>query len=112
MLLKLGHAMAQTVSDEPVTVEARVHYQDNACGICGAQNDTGIVSFSEYFGFPLSLSSHQCFVLIHSSVTDAVSFYELAAPLNNTLAKKLIKLFLHILLFEFDTHMAAKRAIM
>jgi hypothetical protein len=45
--------MAQGVSRWPFTAEARV----NTCGICGGQNGTG-TGFSEFFGFPLSISFH------------------------------------------------------
>jgi hypothetical protein len=30
------------------------------------------IFFSQYFGFPLSVSFHQCSILIHTSTTDAV----------------------------------------
>jgi hypothetical protein len=64
--------MAGLVSHEPVTLETWVQFQDNACGICDGQHGTGTGFFSEYFGFPLSLSFHLCIILIHSSVTDAI----------------------------------------
>lgn len=40
--------------------------------------------FSEYFGFPLSVSFHRCPVLIHPSVADAVSSHQRTASLYNT----------------------------
>jgi len=51
--------MAQTVSRRPFPVGPRVQSQVSSRGICGGQIDTG-TGFSEFFGFPLLISFHQC----------------------------------------------------
>jgi hypothetical protein len=56
----LGRAMAQTVSCRPLTAEARFRSRISPFGICGGQSGTGTGSFSEYFGFPQSMSFHRC----------------------------------------------------
>jgi hypothetical protein len=53
-----GYAMTQAVCGRSLTAEARVQSQGSPC--C-----------TLWFGFPLSLSFHQCSTLIHSSPTDA-----------------------------------------
>jgi hypothetical protein len=55
----LGRAMAQVVSRRPLTAEARVRARANPSGICGGQSGTGTGFFSEFFGFPLSISIHR-----------------------------------------------------
>jgi hypothetical protein len=52
-----GHAMAQTVSCRPLTVEAQVYACISPRGICGGQSGTG-TDFSEFFSFPLPISFH------------------------------------------------------
>jgi hypothetical protein len=52
-----GHAMAQAITHQPLTMESRLHAQVNPCGICGGQSGTG-TGFSEFFSFPLSISFH------------------------------------------------------
>jgi hypothetical protein len=52
-------AMAQVVSRRPLTAEAWVRARVNPCGICGGQSGTGTGFFSEFFGFPLSISFHR-----------------------------------------------------
>ena len=42
-------------------------------------------AFSEYFNFGLSLSFHQCSIVIHSSIVDTMYSLQLTALLNNTL---------------------------
>ena len=49
---------------QPFSMEARVHFQVSECGICCAQIVGGF-SKSVLF-FPLSLSFHQCSVLVFS----------------------------------------------
>jgi hypothetical protein len=48
---------------------AEVLIRSQACP-CG-QSGT-VAGFSQYFSFPLSVSFHQCSILIHSSTTDSV----------------------------------------
>jgi hypothetical protein len=57
--LPFSHAMAQVVSSRPLTAEARVLTGVNPCGICSWQSGSGTRFFSEFFGFPLSLSFHR-----------------------------------------------------
>jgi hypothetical protein len=56
VVLQIGSAMAQAVSSRSV---------NSPCGICGARSGskTGVV-ISTCFGFPLSVSHHQCSILI------------------------------------------------
>jgi hypothetical protein len=58
VILADGHAMAQAVSRRSPTAEARV----GPFGICGGQSGTGTGFFPEYFGFPLSISFHRCYI--------------------------------------------------
>jgi hypothetical protein len=51
--------MAQAVSRQPPTAEARFRPRVSPCGICVGQSGTG-TGFPEYFGFPLLVSFHQC----------------------------------------------------
>jgi hypothetical protein len=60
--LRRGRAMAQAVSRWPLTVEARVRVRVDPCGICGGQSGR---FFSEFFGFPLPVSSHHCSIFIY-----------------------------------------------
>jgi hypothetical protein len=55
----LGRAMAQVVSRRPLTAEERVRARANPCGICGGQSGNGTSFFSEFYGFPLSVSFHR-----------------------------------------------------
>jgi hypothetical protein len=50
-----GRAMAQVVSRQPLTVEARVRARVNPCGICGGQSGTGTGFSPSFFRFPLSV---------------------------------------------------------
>jgi hypothetical protein len=52
-----GRAMAQAVSQRPLTTEAQVRACVNPCGIYGGQSGTRQF-FSEFFGFRLSISFH------------------------------------------------------
>jgi hypothetical protein len=58
------HALAQVVSCQSLSAEADVHSQASLCGICGGQSGTQNRVFSEYCGFPLSLSFYQYSILI------------------------------------------------
>jgi hypothetical protein len=51
--------------------------QASPCEICGGQS-----FFSEYFGFPFSVSFLQCSKLILSSTTDDIMSYQLTTSLN------------------------------
>ena len=44
--------------------------------------------FSQYFSFPLSVSFHQCSILIHSSTTDAVWSSKLTMPCNKIIKNR------------------------
>jgi hypothetical protein len=55
----LGHAMAQVVSSQPLTAEARVRARVNPCGLCGGQSGSGT-------GFSPSSSVFPC--QCHSTV--------------------------------------------
>jgi len=64
--------MAQTVNHQPLTADNRVHSQArymSACQIYGGQSCTVTGFFTEYFGYPLSVSIYQCSTLIYRSPT-------------------------------------------
>jgi hypothetical protein len=61
-MYRRGRAMAQAVSRRSLTVEARVQCRVGPCGICGGQSGTATGFFPEYFGFPLSISFHRCYI--------------------------------------------------
>jgi hypothetical protein len=56
--------IAQLVSHQPLNAKTHVRSQASACDICGWLIDTGIGFSHEYLIFPLSLSSHACFILV------------------------------------------------
>jgi hypothetical protein len=56
-------SMAQTASRRPFPAGPRFRSHVIPRGICGGQSDTG-TGFSEYFGFPLLISFHQCWFFI------------------------------------------------
>jgi len=56
------------ISRRPLTAEARVQCQAIPRDICVDQNDTGHVIL-RVLGLPLSVSFHQCTILIHLSPT-------------------------------------------
>jgi len=62
---------AQAVSCRPLAAETRGQFQASPCGIFGGQSGISTVFFSEIFGFPLSVSFHQRWILIRSSPTDS-----------------------------------------
>jgi hypothetical protein len=94
--------MAEVVGRRSLTAEARVRSHSIPCGICGGQSGSGTMFspstsvfpcqyhstnapysfihlpptlynvFLSVLQFPLSVSFHQCSILIHSSTTDAV----------------------------------------
>jgi hypothetical protein len=57
-------AMAQTVSCQPVTVEAQVCARVSPCGICGGLSGTGTF-FSDFYSFSLSVSFYWGFIFIY-----------------------------------------------
>ena len=59
--------MAQAVSRQRITSEARFRSQGSLREMCGGQSDTDTGFSPEYFGFTLSLSFHQR--SIHTSFT-------------------------------------------
>ena len=65
-----GRAMAKAVSRRPLTAEAQVRSRVSPCGICGRQSGTGASFFPEYFGFPLSISSHRCSITRKNETTN------------------------------------------
>jgi hypothetical protein len=68
-----GCAMAQAVSRRFITTDNRVKFQATPCEICGGKSGTGTDFFPpEYFGSSLSVPFHRCYVLVYSSVIDAV----------------------------------------
>jgi hypothetical protein len=53
--------MTQAVSHRSLKTEARIHARVSPCGICGGRSGIETVSFSEFFGFLLSVSFyHSC----------------------------------------------------
>jgi hypothetical protein len=53
-----GRAMAQVVSRQPLTAEARVRARVNPCGICGGQSGTGTGFSPSFFSvFPCQYHS-------------------------------------------------------
>jgi hypothetical protein len=63
----IGRVMAQAVSLQPLTVEARVQSRLSPCGICGGQSGTGTGFPPEYFGFPLTILFHRHSIIFLSS---------------------------------------------
>jgi hypothetical protein len=53
----VGRGMAEVASRRPVISEDRVHARDSSRGICGGKAALR-QGFSEFFGFPLSISFH------------------------------------------------------
>jgi hypothetical protein len=74
--------MSQSVIRQNVTAEARIRSEASPRGICGRQASNGGRVFSQYFGFPLSVSFHQCSIFINSSADDDASTYQLTTSLN------------------------------
>jgi hypothetical protein len=54
--------------------ESQVRYRASPCGICGGQsgNGTGFSLPPSTSDFPYQISCHQCSILIHSSIIDAI----------------------------------------
>ena len=67
-------ALVQTVSRCRLTAGARVRSQARPCRYLW-QRDRFL---SRYFSFPLSVSFHQCSILINSSATDAIFLFTMA----------------------------------
>jgi hypothetical protein len=72
--------MAQALGTLSVTSGVRSRVTPN--GICDRCYTLGYV-FSEYYGFPLSLSFHQCFILIYSRITEQLTSSSNNAYKNN-----------------------------
>jgi hypothetical protein len=58
--INVGSAIAQAVSHRPLTAVARVHARVNPVGFMVEKMALGQF-FSEFFGFPLSISFHHVF---------------------------------------------------
>jgi hypothetical protein len=59
-------------NDSALVAGAQVWTQVSPCEICGGQGTTGTAPPPKDFSFPLSVSFHQCSILIHTSTTNAV----------------------------------------
>jgi hypothetical protein len=57
--------MGRAGSRRPVSADAQVESQNSPCGICGGRSGNGTGYSPQYFDFPLSVSFHQCSILIH-----------------------------------------------
>jgi len=56
----------------PLNAKAETQSQTKPHVTGGRKSGIGSGSASQYFGFPLSVSFHQRYILIHSSITEAV----------------------------------------
>ena len=65
-----SRAMAQAVSRQPLTAEARVRSQVSACGICGGRSGTGTGFSPGTSVFSLSVSFHRCSITRKNEKTD------------------------------------------
>jgi hypothetical protein len=73
-----GRTMVRPVSRRPLTAEVLYRHQTSIFMIGKMAQDF----FSEYFCFPLSLSFHQCCILIQLSRTLYIKPQQLTASLN------------------------------
>jgi hypothetical protein len=58
--------MAQAVSCQPLTMEARVHTWVNPCGICGGYSGTGTGFSPSSLVFPVSIVPPWLFILTYN----------------------------------------------
>ena len=56
--------MDQAVSCRPLTAEVWVLFQASPCKVCGGQIGSGTGFPLEFLGFSVSVSLHQCSILI------------------------------------------------
>ena len=70
-----------------VSAEAQVLYRASPCGICGGQsvNGTGFSLPPSTSEFAYQVSCHQCSILIHSSIIDAILRHQPTVSLNEAL---------------------------
>ena len=59
-----------SVHGQPVTSKAKIRSQTNPYVTGWGNGGIGSGSALQYFGFPLSVSLHQRYILLHSSITD------------------------------------------
>lgn len=65
-----NHASAQAVSHQNLTIEAWVQSLASTCNICGQSGDgIDVLCVLEVI---LSLTFHQCSILIHSAISTAI----------------------------------------
>jgi hypothetical protein len=89
-----------------LTAEAQFQSQANPCWICGGNRGTGAGFSASRIDstFPLSLSFHQCSVLITSAVTDATKSHKMTACLKtHSLARVIVRISL-ISIYLFYLH--------
>ena len=67
---KGGYAIGQIISYQCLRVESWVQSQASVCGMCDGQSGTEVSHWVLWC--TLSLSFHQCCILIHVFVTNAV----------------------------------------
>jgi hypothetical protein len=63
--------------ESAVTAETQIRSQVSLRGIFGGQSGTGTGFFPKYLCFPLSVSFHQCSILIHLSITNALMIFKI-----------------------------------
>jgi len=82
----VGHVIAQAVSCQLLITRAQVQVKACPRGICGGHSGIGTEPLSLNISvFPPSVSSHQCPILIHSSIANNTLYSELTASINDAL---------------------------